>query len=176
MIAVGNPLGFLGALTTGVIHAVGRVPGLGARKWIQAGVRLAPGNSGGPLADAHGRVIGINTMIAGGVGLAVPSNSLADALDLGRNSQRPWLGVVVRRVRAGLMILEVNSGSPAERASLMPGDIVVGLKERTIDSIDDLEHALRGNGESSFRLRFLRGGGSTIRTVTVQPYLARTAA
>ncbi|MGH9594804.1 MAG: S1C family serine protease, partial [Bryobacteraceae bacterium] len=87
VLAVGNPLGFLGALTTGVIHAVGRVPGLGARKWIQADVRLAPGNSGGPLADANGRVIGINTMIAGGVGLAVPSNSLAGALDGEGNSR-----------------------------------------------------------------------------------------
>ncbi len=58
-IAIGNPLGFVGALTTGVIHAVGPIHGLGSHSWVQADVRLAPGNSGGPLADAHGRVIGI---------------------------------------------------------------------------------------------------------------------
>jgi len=64
-IAIGNPLGFVGALTTGVIHTVGSVRGLGSQSWVQANVRLAPGNSGGPLADARGRVIGINTRVAG---------------------------------------------------------------------------------------------------------------
>ncbi len=57
-IAVGNPFGFLGAMTMGVVHAVAPLRGLGGRKWVQADVRLAPGNSGGPLADVHGRVIG----------------------------------------------------------------------------------------------------------------------
>ena len=69
-IAIGNPLGFVGALTTGVIHAVGPLRGLGSQSWVQADVRLAPGNSGGPLADARGRVIGINTMVAGRLALA----------------------------------------------------------------------------------------------------------
>ena len=64
-IAIGNPLGFVGALATGVIHAVGPLRGVGRQQWVQADVRLAPGNSGGPLADAHGRVIGINTMVGG---------------------------------------------------------------------------------------------------------------
>src|SRR5262249_42973534 len=73
-IAIGNPLGFVGALTTGVVHAVGPVRGLGPQSWVQADVRLAPGNSGGPLADAAGRVIGINTMAAGRLALAIPSN------------------------------------------------------------------------------------------------------
>jgi len=73
-IAIGNPLGFVGALTTGVIHAVGSIHGLGSQSWVQADVRLAPGNSGGPLADARGRVIGINTMVAGRLALAIPSN------------------------------------------------------------------------------------------------------
>ncbi len=63
-IAIGNPLGFIGALTTGVIHAVGPLRRLNSQHWVQSDVRLAPGNSGGPLADARGRVIGINTMVA----------------------------------------------------------------------------------------------------------------
>lgn len=81
VIAVGNPLGFSGALTTGVVHAVGPVPGVTKRKFVQATVRLAPGNSGGPLADAQGRVIGINSMVVlGGLGLAVPVNAVRDFL------------------------------------------------------------------------------------------------
>src|SRR5581483_6524418 len=80
VIAIGNPLGFIGALTAGVVHAVGPLPGLGPRKWIQAGVRLAPGNSGGPLADASGTVVGVNTMVAGRLGLAVPSNEVTRLL------------------------------------------------------------------------------------------------
>jgi serine protease Do len=81
VLAVGNPFGFIGALTTGVVHALGPLRGLGRQTWVQAAVRLAPGNSGGPLADASGRVIGLNTMIAaGGLALAVPSNAVADFL------------------------------------------------------------------------------------------------
>src|SRR5258708_3514835 len=80
VIAVGNPFGFTGAVSSGVVYAIGQRPGLGPAKWIQAGVQLAPGNSGGPLADARGRVVGVNTMIAGGLGLAVPSNIVSKLL------------------------------------------------------------------------------------------------
>jgi serine protease Do len=74
--AVGHPFGITSAVAAGMIHAVGPL-GFGARlNWIQADVRLAPGNSGGILADAAGRVIGINTMIFHGIGLAVPSNEV----------------------------------------------------------------------------------------------------
>ena len=72
-IAVGNPLGFTGALTTGVIHSV-------TKDWLTATVRLAPGNSGGPLANAQGEVIGINTAIIYGLGVAVPSREIATFL------------------------------------------------------------------------------------------------
>src|ERR1700736_5036085 len=92
-IAIGNPLGFVGALTTGVVHAVGPLPGLGPQSWVQAGVRLAPGNSGGPLADAAGRVIGINTMVAGRLALAIPSNAVSDFLSA--DPADGWLGITV---------------------------------------------------------------------------------
>lgn len=76
VLAVGHPLGVTGAIALGTIHAVGPL-GFGARKnWIQADIRLAPGNSGGILADAAGRVIGINTMIFHGIGLAIPSDEV----------------------------------------------------------------------------------------------------
>jgi serine protease Do len=73
LLALGHPLGVPGALALGILHAVARDPRSGGVRWVCADVRLAPGNSGGPLADAAGRVVGINTMIAGGLGLAIPT-------------------------------------------------------------------------------------------------------
>lgn len=174
VIAVGNPLGFMGALSTGVVHAVGRVPGLGPMKWIQADVRLAPGNSGGPLADARGHVVGINAMIAGGVGLAVPSNTVSRFLT-GEGSEAP-LGIVTRpvhitvrgRPQLGLMILEIVESSAAEAASLMLDDVVLGANGERLDSIEDLEKALEGTGERVVRLQFIRGDRSNIRTVAIR--------
>src|SRR5579862_5167378 len=96
-IAIGNPLGFVGALTTGVIHTVGPIRGLGSQSWVQADVRLAPGNSGGPLADARGCLIGINSMIAGRLALAIPSNVVRDFISAGPSDT--WLGVTVHPVR-----------------------------------------------------------------------------
>jgi serine protease Do len=74
LIAYGHPLGVRGALALGVLHAVVRDAGSGAARWICADIRLAPGNSGGPLVDAAGRIVGINTMIVGGLGLAIPTS------------------------------------------------------------------------------------------------------
>ncbi len=76
VLAVGNPWGLVGAVAAGIVHAVGPMCAPNGPSWIQADVRLAPGNSGGPLADARGRVIGINSMIAGGLALAIPSNEV----------------------------------------------------------------------------------------------------
>ena len=79
-IAVGNPLGFAGAVSTGVIHSAGPIRGMGQQRWIRAGVQLAPGNSGGPLANARGEVVGINTAIVQGLGIAAPANSVAELI------------------------------------------------------------------------------------------------
>ncbi len=175
-IAIGNPLGFVGALTTGVVHAVGPLRRFGSQPWVQADVRLAPGNSGGPLADARGRVIGINTMVAGRLALAVPSNAVtnflaADPIDA-------WLGVTVAPVRVprpgsraksfGLVLLEVEPDSPAANASLMPGDILLGTDEKSFASVDDLASSLQGSGPRLMRLAFLRGNYERFRRVTVQ--------
>jgi serine protease Do len=78
VLAVGNPLGFAGALSTGIVHSVGPIRGMGRQRWIRAGVQLAPGNSGGPLANAQGQVIGINTAIVEGLGVAAPSKSAVE--------------------------------------------------------------------------------------------------
>ena len=80
VIAVGCPYGLRGSVSAGIVHAIGPVAALGDRRWIQADLELAPGNSGGPLADARGRVVGINTMIAGGLGLAIPSRDVEQFL------------------------------------------------------------------------------------------------
>ena len=171
VMAVGNPLGFVGALTTGAVHAIGPLRGLGRRSWVQAGVRLAPGNSGGPLADAHGRVVGINTMIVrGGLALAVPSNTVVEFLRRGASVP---LGVTIRPVRLrsesglGLMVLEIARNSAAEAASLLPGDILIGANGAVFTGPDDLSDALDDCAGRLLTLRFLRGS-NTPREVAVQ--------
>ena len=80
VLAAGGPFGVRGAVSAGVLHGVGCVPRVGKQRWLQADLELAPGNSGGPLADANGRVIGINSMIAMGLGLAIPSQEVEQFL------------------------------------------------------------------------------------------------
>jgi len=75
VVALGHPLGRRRMLTAGIVHALGAIAP-GGRRWIQADLRLAPGNSGGPLADTGGHVVGLNTMIAGGLALAIPINDV----------------------------------------------------------------------------------------------------
>jgi serine protease Do len=175
-IAIGNPWGFVGALATGVIHGIGPIRGLGEHSWIQADVRLAPGNSGGPLADARGRIVGINTMVAGRLALAIPSNTVRDFLSAGPADG--WLGVTVhpaliprsahRGKIFGLVILEVEPGSPAALASLLPGDILLGTEAKSFTVVGDLASALGGTGPRVLRLEFLRGDYARIHRVTVQ--------
>jgi len=185
-VAIGNPMGFVGALATGVIHGLGPLRGLGPHSWVQAEVRLAPGNSGGPLANAYGRVVGINTMVAGRLALAIPSNAVRDFLSATPNDGR--LGVSVhpaaipqpasRGKDFGLVVLEVEPESPAALASLLPGDILLGTEEKRFASLDDLARALQGNGPRVLRLEFLRGDYQRIRRVTVQlgnPLQARSS-
>ena len=157
VIAVGNPLGFAGATSTGVVHFAGKLAGMGRQEWILANIRLAPGNSGGPLADAEGRVIGINSAIVNGLGAAVPSDSVGDFL---RTGPRPSLGVVLRPVSVGLMILEVDEGGAAAEASLKAGDVLLISMDALNDTLD--------SGRESVRLQFLRGDGRRVRETVVR--------
>jgi serine protease Do len=168
-IAVGNPLGFAGAVSTGIIHSIGPVPGMGTQEWVRATARLAPGNSGGPLANAQGQVIGINTAIVNGLGVAVPSQDIGQFLKRG---SRPRLGIAMRPVvydgrHWGLLLLEIEAESPAERASLRVGDILVGANGHALESIDGLNAAL-DSGAPVVRLAFLRGDRSHVREAVVE--------
>ena len=169
VMAIGNPMGFVGALTTGVVYSLGNLRGFGAQSWVLADVRLAPGNSGGPLADAHGRVIGINTMIVQGLGAAVPSNAVTSFLRRGASGFS--LGVTVQAVvledrRLGLLVLKVEPGSPAAVASLRVGDILTGASGRPFRSVDDLHQALDDAG-GLIRVQFLRGDRGATREVAI---------
>jgi serine protease Do len=169
VMAIGNPMGFVGALTTGVVHALGSLAGFGSQSWVLADVRLAPGNSGGPLADAYGRVIGINTMIVNGMGAAVPGNAVSTFLR--RGAAGFSLGVTIQPVhledrRFGLLVLKVEPGSPAATAPLWAGDVIVGAEGRAFRSVDDLHQAL-DNAGGLIHLQFLRGDRTVTREAAI---------
>ncbi len=174
VLAVGNPLGLTGALTTGVVHAMSSPDDPQQHGWVRADVRLAPGNSGGPLADAQGRVIGINSMIAGGLALAVPSNAVERFLR--GAATRPALGVTMQPVRlplggtiaVGLLIMDVAAGSPAETAGLLIGDVLIGTGGALFVRLDSLMQALadRAPGDT-LRLETVRGGRRIVITARV---------
>ena len=154
VLAVGSPYGHAGAVTVGVIHANG------GGRWVEADLRLAPGNSGGPLADAEGRVIGINTMVMRGLALAIPSNLVARFVERrGRPARR--LGVTVQPVNTpafGLLIVEIEAGSPAERSGLQVGDVLTGAQGKPFRAPFDLAILLDADADSSLHLDVLRGG------------------
>jgi serine protease Do len=173
VLAVGNPLGFIGALTTGVVHALGPMRGIGRQPWVQAAVRLAPGNSGGPLANARGQVIGVNTMIAGGgLALAVPSNAVADFLRRGAN--RPTLGITVRPVplddrgSIALVVLEVAPNGPGAAASILLGDLLLGANGKRFRDVEDLADAIDTAAGGLLTLQFARGDHRRMREVVVR--------
>ncbi len=168
VIAVGNPLGFIGAASTGVVHGFDR------RSWVVSQLRLAPGNSGGPLANSRGEVVGINTMIAGGLAYAIPSRSVAQFL-AGQAESNSGLGVVVRPVvveratrQIGFILLEVIPHSPAHRASLLQDDVLVGASGKPFQAVQDLEIAIQASHGRILELQFRRGARANTRAVAVQ--------
>jgi S1-C subfamily serine protease len=166
VVAVGSPLGLAGSVTAGVVSAVGRsLPtrsGSAARlveDVIQTDAALNPGNSGGALADAHSRVVGINTAVAGvGLGLAVPVNAttrrIISALMRDGRVRRAYLGVVSVPAplpaplqqrferHSGLRVAEVVAGGPAAKAGLRPGDLLISAGGRPVQKAQDLQRLM----------------------------------
>lgn len=167
VMAVGNPLGVVGALTTGIIHATS------SQKWVMADVRLLPGNSGGLLANTQGQVIGINTMIADGLALAVPSKVVERFL---KGERAPKLGVTLQPVLVnlgnkrvlGLLILEVEAGSSAIEAGLQIGDVLIRVCGQFFNTPNDLLSAIEYTEPGELLpLEFLRGGKHLVSSVVL---------
>jgi S1-C subfamily serine protease len=167
VVAVGNPLGFSGSVTSGVVSGLGRslatADGNGHRRFIedviQTDAALNPGNSGGALADWQARLIGVNTAVAGmGLGLAVPMNATTEAIlsALMRNGRvrRAYLGIaggnralapaMAQKLgrKAGVEVQEVVSGSPAASGGLRSGDIIVSVGENAVAKAGDLQRLM----------------------------------
>jgi S1-C subfamily serine protease len=153
VVAIGNPLGLAGSVTAGIVSGLGRsLPTKSGRvvdEVIQTDAALNPGNSGGVLADGRGRMVGVNTAVAGvGLGLAVPINAsthkiIAALMNTGR-VRRAWLGIAGAHIPVppaaaaklgtthGLQIASVVAGSPAAEAGLRRGDIVVSVDGKNV--------------------------------------------
>jgi S1-C subfamily serine protease len=167
VVAIGNPHGYAGSVTAGVVSALGRSLPVGRRggprrmveNVVQTDAALNPGNSGGALVDGDGRVVGINTAVAGvGLGLAVPINDatrrIISALMADGRVRRAWLGVAVGprplppRVAGRLgrgtavEVIEVVDGSPADLAGLRPEDLLVELDGIRLEGADDLQRMM----------------------------------
>ena len=159
VVALGNPHGLAGSVTAGIVSALGRsLPTRAGRvvdEVIQTDAALNPGNSGGALADSAGRLVGVNTAVAGvGLGLAVPisatTREIIDALRTEGRVRRAWLGIAGARIRLrpeiaarvgspnGVQVASVVGGSPAAAAGARPGDVVVSLGGSPITTVTDI--------------------------------------
>jgi S1-C subfamily serine protease len=169
VVAIGNPHGYAGSVTAGVVSALGRALPVGGREGrrivenvIQTDAALNPGNSGGALSDGRGRVVGINTAVAGvGLGLAVPINdatrSIVGALMQSGRVRRAYVGItggtrpLPPRVhaaldrRSGAEIVDVMPGSPAAAAGLRPEDVLVAVDGAPVLGMDDLQRLMDGS-------------------------------
>jgi serine protease Do len=183
VVAIGNPNGFAHSVTAGVVSALGRslpvrsrAAGRIVENVIQTDAALNPGNSGGALADGRGRVVGINTAVAGvGLGLAVPINSttrrIIGALMSEGRFRRSYLGIaggsrplpprLARRLGRSecVEVVDVVAGSPAAKAGLRPEDLIVDLNGEPVEGVDDLQRMMAGEliGENVV-LTTVRGG------------------
>jgi S1-C subfamily serine protease len=189
VVAIGNPNGFAGSVTAGVVSALGRSLPTGSGRIvdnvIQTDAALNPGNSGGALADGVGRVVGINTAVAGvGLGLAVPMNAatrqIVGALMTEGRFRRAQLGIaggsrplpprLARRLgrASGVEVVQVLDGSPAAAAGLRPEDLIVELDGAPVTDVADIQRLLAVE-KIGIRVlvRVLRGGRE--RELTLVP-------
>src|ERR1700733_2379688 len=185
VVAIGNPNGFAGSVTAGAVSALGlSLPARAGRtvrhidNVIQTDAALNPGNSGGALVDSSARVIGINTAVAGvGLGLAVPINAatrqIVSTLMRDGRVRRAWIGIAAgprplppqARVRvgrkAGVEVIEVTQGGPAQRAGLRAEDLILGMgadPAEAIERVDDVQRLMTQDAIGHpMPIRILRG-------------------
>lgn len=157
VIAIGNPFGLGYTVTSGIVSAKGRSLGLGVYDdFIQTDASLNPGNSGGPLFNLKGEVVGVNTAIVArgqGIGFAIPVNMaefVIEQLKEGGKVVRGWLGVYVQKLTPeiatslnlkedeGALVSDVTPGSPAEKAGISRGDVIIEYDGNKIDDVSDL--------------------------------------
>ncbi|HPP73559.1 MAG TPA: trypsin-like peptidase domain-containing protein [Armatimonadota bacterium] len=187
-IAIGSPYGFESTVTVGVISALDRaIPGGGSALsgLIQTDAQIYPGNSGGPLVNSSGQVIGINTAVVGGsvgvLGFAIPIKTAEDIIEQVVTQGRvivPWIGIAYISlteeiasqfnlpVNQGIIVREVQPDSPAARAGLQTGDIITRIEGRQITGASDLQREIRRKNVGDRMTFTVRRDGST-RTITV---------
>jgi serine protease Do len=194
VVAIGNPHGFAGSVTAGVVSALGRslpvrsrAAGRIVENVIQTDAALNPGNSGGALANGHGHVVGINTAVAGvGLGLAVPINDttrkIIGALMSEGRFRRAYLGIaggprplpprLARELgrETGVEVVEVVEGSPAANAGLRAEDLIVDLGGTPVAGVDDLQRLMTGEliGKSVTLTTVREGRLSSVGLVPVE--------
>lgn len=189
VVAIGNPYGFKNTVTVGVLSATGRaISGEGKQyeDLLQTDAAINPGNSGGPLADLSGAVIGINTAIipfAQGIGFAIPVSlvkHVAAALIKTGHMEWPYFGIMMEPVTSqaaqyfksptlqGALVVKVMPGSPADKAGIEPGDVVVEIAGEKCENPDDVSRAIRRQkiGES-VAIKLYRKGKLLDRQVTL---------
>jgi serine protease Do len=168
--AIGHPFGLRNAVTAGIVVAAGQAVTEGGPQTgdhLQADVALGPGNSGGPLIDASGKVIGINTMVAGRLSLAIPSQAVERFVaGTAAAESGVYLGVIgvlveLRRPdqEVGFLLTEIENGTPADRAGLIIGDIITAIGETVVTDQESVPaavlHLTPGNAVT---IHVLRGG------------------
>jgi putative serine protease PepD len=178
--AIGNPFGLERTITAGIVSAVGRdiqaPDGRTIPQAIQTDTAINHGNSGGPLLDANGRVIGVTSQIQGGtvdgnvgVGFAIPGDtarSIAQQLVSHGSATHAWLGVQVRDGAHGVVVGKVSPRSPAAQARIAPGDVITALDGRGVQTADELAGTVAAHRPGDRITLAVRHGGTT-RTVTV---------
>jgi serine protease Do len=187
VLAVGHPFGVANALALGVVHSVTNAAADASRRTpsvVRADIRLAPGNSGGPLADAAGRIVGVNAMIVGGLGVAISVDEVRRFV--ANQLPRPSLGATLRTVAVrratepsaiggALLVLETTRGAAADGAGILPGDVILGHAGHPIHSPDDLLALLHDAGPGgTLRLDIGRGGRRMSVAVTLGPVVTAT--